>query len=324
MRTPSHIDIFRHIVAASLMLLAPAIHAQTDDSGEKSDGAGKGKLSFLVFGDWGWNGQNHQREMAATLAKESKSIGAGFIVSLGDNFQVNGVRSTQDPLWRLSYEDIYTDVALEKDWYCVLGNHDYHGNTQAEIDYSQISRRWHLPAHYYALHRTAGRNATVDLFFLDTPPLQRKYWDSPDQYPDIAKQDTAAQLRWLDSSLAASKATWKLVFGHHPVYTGGKHAPDLLDQPGRFARRFEKGGVDAYFAGHDHDLEHIVQPGSKVNYFVDGAHEVRPVKPTPASDFAVSVPGFMTVTVTRDTLRVRAVDVEGKLLREFPIVHAKN
>jgi hypothetical protein len=32
----------------------------------------------------------------------------------------------------------------------------------------------------------------------------------------------------------------------------------------------------------------------------------------------------MTVTITKDTLRVRAVDIDGKLLREFPIGHAKN
>jgi tartrate-resistant acid phosphatase type 5 len=317
-------DRFRTIAAASLLLLASTARCEKGEYEEKAEkGGGKG-LSFVVFGDWGWNGQNHQRELAATIGKEAANIDAEFIVSLGDNFQVNGVRSTQDPLWRLSYEDVYTDVSLEKNWYCVLGNHDYHGNTQAEIDYTQVSRRWNMPSHYYAVHKTSGKGVSVDLFFLDTPPLQRKYWAEPGEYPDIAKQDTAAQLRWLDSSLAASKATWKLVFGHHPVYSGGKHAPELQDMPPRFAQRFEKGGVDAYFAGHDHHLEHIRQPGSKVNYFIDGAHSVRPVKPTPATDFAVSAPGFMTVTITKDTLRVRAVDVDGKLLREFPIVHAKN
>jgi hypothetical protein len=48
---------------------------------------------------------------------------------------------------------------------------------------------------------------------------------------------------------------------------------------------------------------------------------VRPVKATAASDFAVSTPGFMTVTIGRDTLLVRAVDVDGKLLKAFPIAH---
>ena len=311
------------VVAASLLLAANA-RCEKAEHGDVPEEGERGRVSFLVFGDWGWNGYNNQKELAETMGKEAKNIGAQFIVSLGDNFQVNGVRSVQDPLWRLSYEDIYTNPSMEKDWYCVLGNHDYHGSTQAEIDYTQVSRRWHLPSHYYAIRKQVGKGATVDMFFLDTSPLQRKYWSSPEQYPDLNKQDTTAQLRWLDSSLAVSKATWKLVFGHHPVFTGGMHAPELLDMPSRFVDRFEKNGVDAYFAGHDHHLEHIRLPNSRVNYFVDGAHEIRPVTATPASDFAVSTPGFMTVTIKHDTLLVRAVDVNGNLLREFPITHPKS
>jgi 3',5'-cyclic AMP phosphodiesterase CpdA len=301
-------DRFRCVAACALAMGALPAH-----------GGDRG-ISFVVFGDWGWNGYNHQKELAETMGSEAKSVGAEFIVSLGDNFQVNGVRSVQDPLWRLSYEDIYTNPSLEKDWYCVLGNHDYHGNPQAEIDYTRVSRRWNMPARWYSVKKSIeGSGTTLEMFFLDTSPLQRKYWSEADHYSDLTSQDTVAQLRWLDSSLAASKADWKLVFGHHPVYSGGKHAPELADMPGRFAQRFEKGGVAAYFSGHDHHLEHIHQPGSHVHYFVDGAHEIRPVTPTPASDFAVSTPGFMTVSVGKDTLRVRAVGQDGKLLHQFAI-----
>lgn len=28
------------------------------------------------------------------------------------------------------------------EWYPILGNHEYRGNTQAVIDYSKVSRRW--------------------------------------------------------------------------------------------------------------------------------------------------------------------------------------
>ena len=42
-------------------------------------------------------------------------------------------------------------------WYGVLGNHEYRGNTQAMMDYSEISRRWNMPDRYYTLLRAVGR-----------------------------------------------------------------------------------------------------------------------------------------------------------------------
>ena len=39
----------------------------------------------------------------------------------------------------------------------------------------------------------------------------------------VKGQDTAAQRIWLEKTLGETPANikWKLVFGHHPVYTGG-------------------------------------------------------------------------------------------------------
>jgi len=311
---------------AALALFASTAACASNETTEKPKKPAKENvegLSFVVLGDWGWNGQGNQREIAARIDAMSKELDPEFFVSVGDNFQVSGVRSTQDPLWKRSYEDIYTAVVFEKDWYVVLGNHDYRGNTQAQIDYTKISRRWNMPSRYYVVNQTTESGISVDLFFIDTSPLQRKYWTETGKYPDVSKQDTTAQLRWLDSALAASKAQWKLVFGHHPVYSGGRHARDLLDQPTRFGTRFEKGGVNAYFSGHDHHLEHIRQPGGKVDYFIAGAHNIRPVTPTPASLFAKSVPGFMSVKVRKDSLIVTSTDVDGNTVDRAAIAPRK-
>ena len=51
----------------------------------------------------------------------------------------------------LNFESVYTDPSLECDWYVALGNHDYKGEVQAEIAYSKISRRWNMPARYFAV-----------------------------------------------------------------------------------------------------------------------------------------------------------------------------
>ena len=107
-------------------------------------------LNFIVMGDWGRNGADHQREVAVQMGKTANRIQSQFTISTGDNFYPSGVISEWDPLWRYSYEDIYTDFRLQWDWYPVLGNHDYKSNPEAQVKYSQISRRWRMPSRYYS------------------------------------------------------------------------------------------------------------------------------------------------------------------------------
>jgi hypothetical protein len=127
---------------ASICLLAAKAEAQEV---QKHEGA----LKFLVMGDWGRVGEDHQKPVADQMGKVAKQIGSEFVISTGDNFYPRGVQSEFDPLWKYSFEDIYTAFSLQWDWYPVLGNHDYGGNPDAQVAYSKISRRWRMPAHYY-------------------------------------------------------------------------------------------------------------------------------------------------------------------------------
>ena len=72
-----------------------------------------------------------------------------FVLATGDVHHFEGVRSVNDPLWMTNYELIYSHPELMIDWFPLLGNHEYRGNTQAVQDYSNISRRWTMPARYY-------------------------------------------------------------------------------------------------------------------------------------------------------------------------------
>lgn len=292
------------LAALALCALAPAAFAGED-------------LAFVVLGDWGWNGYKNQKLVADKMAEEAEAIDISFIVSTGDNFQVNGVRSVQDPLWNRSFENVYTHPVLEKDWYPVLGNHDYRGSTQAQIDYSKISRRWNLPARYYSIKQSVSDHADLEMFFLDTSPFQTRYHGKKKAgaYPDVPSQDTTAQLRWVDSALTASKAKWKLVFGHHPLHSGGeKHGQETGDMRRLFSERFEKLGVTAYFCGHDHHMEHVAPKGSAVQYFVNGAHSLRNATPGPDTRFCKVTAGFTTVQVREDSLIVRFLDTHRKVL----------
>jgi acid phosphatase len=274
----------------------------------------KACITFAAFGDWGWNGQYEQTHVADALGEIANVAGVGFIVSCGDNFQVDGVRSVTDPLWQENFENIYKNISLQVDWYPVLGNHDYKGNPQAEIDYSKISRRWNMPARYYVVHKEGCRGETsLDIYMLDTSPFQAMYYEN--DVHAVKGQDTTAQLRWLDSALAASKSRWKICVGHHSLYTGGEHGPELTEMPVRFEPIFSKYHVDAYFSGHDHDLEHITSKNSTVNFFVTGnGGEPRPVKKTEGTRFMSSDPGFMLVNVGADTMTVSAINTKAAVL----------
>ncbi|HSK12363.1 MAG TPA: metallophosphoesterase, partial [Phnomibacter sp.] len=100
-----------------------------------------GTLNFLVIGDWGRNGEDHQKLVAAQMGRTATQVKADFIVSTGDNFYPSGVISEHDPLFFFSFENIYTDFSLQWDWYVTLGNHDYKSDPDAQVRYTNISRR---------------------------------------------------------------------------------------------------------------------------------------------------------------------------------------
>jgi hypothetical protein len=193
-------------------------------------------VSFLAVGDWGRDGAFHQAEVAARMGETAKALDAAFVISVGDNFYEDGVASIDDPKWKTSFEDVYTAPSLQIPWYVALGNHDYHGNTQAQLDYAQASKRWNMLGRWYGSRQTSvtskGR-VGVDLFVLDTSPFIAAYHADGAKKVKVAGQRTAPQLRWLDAALAQSTADWKVVVGHHPIYSGGAHgapggSPELM------------------------------------------------------------------------------------------------
>jgi len=76
------------------------------------------------------------------------------------------------------------------------------------------------------------------------------------------------QKAWLTSELQRSGADWKVVLGHHPVYSGGSHGntEELLDELDPLLRKY---GAHIYFSGHDHNKQFIQHQG--MNYIISGA-----------------------------------------------------
>jgi hypothetical protein len=66
----------------------------------------------------------------------------------------------------------------------------------------------------------------VDFFLVDTSPFVLKYWnESKFDWRNVAPRDTyiANLLNDLEDALTGSKATWKIVVGHHPISSGCEH-----------------------------------------------------------------------------------------------------
>lgn len=246
-------------------------------------------ISLLALGDWGHDGSANQMAVAAKLGEVASRSGSRFIVSTGDNFYPSGVTSTKDPRWVRSFENVYTAPSLQIPWYAALGNHDHRGNIAAQVAYSLSSSRWKMPASYYAIAAPmAGGEAHV--FFIDTTEIigggEWLGW--------IANgRRGREQLAWLEQCLEASAARWKIVVGHHPVHSGGRHGgdPTLVREIQPLLERY---GVAMYVNGHDHCLQHVVVNG--VSYLTSGAgSKPNAVRPIAGTHFASEELGFLEI-----------------------------
>lgn len=271
-------------------------------------------FNFIVISDHGRNGYYHQQEVADMMAEVATACGVRFYVTGGDNFQYNGVQSVHDPLWTSSFENIYTHPSSLYDWYPALGNHDHGGNIQAQIDYSQISRRWRMPSNYYTIVRERNE-VSLRLVILDTQPMVTAL-SNPD--PTVQYYEAKAQLAWADSVLSVASEDWLIVVGHHPVYSAHPSRQNTEELVEHLIPILERHKVDFYIGAHDHIFQHMKAPGSKVDYFVNTAgSEVRASSENEMTVFAGSSPGFSICSATETELSIYFVGIDGKPMYRY-------
>jgi len=193
------------------------------------------------------------------------------------------MKGVDDPRWKTWWDQLYDPLGIQFD--ATLGNHDYgfQESPEAEILYSKKSPSWRMPATQYTY--TAG---SVQFFAIDAEVI------------------TAYQLEWLQKELTASKFRWKVVYGHHPIYSHEKHGDSQ-----RLIREllpFLKGRADVYLASHDHDMQHL-KPEGNLHFFVFGTGgKMRPIRRGPRSLFAESALGFAMLEADRSSLKMTFVD----------------
>jgi tartrate-resistant acid phosphatase type 5 len=246
--------------------------------------AGGETVRVLAFGDFG-DGNEPQKRVAAAMLRYHAQHRFDFAVTLGDNFYPTGMLSPLDPRWQTWWSALYDPLKIH--FYATLGNHDWNhpDSPAAEILFAHRSPSWRMPAAYYTFE--AG---SVQFFALDT---------------DIISE---AQLGWLTEELDKSRATWKVVYGHHPIYSAGQHE----DNDEKIAQLLPvlKGRADVYLAGHDHDMQHL-KPEGRLHFFVAGsAGKLRTIEPGPRSLFARGAHGFAVLEADARTLTVKFVEAD--------------
>ncbi|KAG2562575.1 hypothetical protein PVAP13_8KG272500 [Panicum virgatum] len=232
-----------------------------------------------------------------------------FVVSVGDNFYKNGLTGVDDKAFEESFTNIYTTKSLHKPWYTILGNHDYRGDALVQL--SPVLRN--LDNQWICMKSFVVNAEVADFFFVDTTPFVLK---------GVAPRETyiANLLKDLTCALKQSKATWKIVIGHHAIRSVSEHG-DTQELVQQLLPILKANGVDLYINGHDHCLEHISSRDSSLQYLTSGGGSKawRGIF-TPNTDkleFFYDGQGFMSLRLTNTEAHLAFYDVAGTVLHSW-------
>ncbi|GER53768.1 purple acid phosphatase 17 [Striga asiatica] len=259
------------------------------------------------------------------MGRIGEELDIDFVVSTGDNFYDNGLKGENDPLFLDSFTNIYTAKSLQKQWFAVLGNHDYRGDAVAQLSpyLRKIDSRW------LCLRSFVVDAEIAEFFFVDTTPFVDKYFTEPENHKydwrgvSPVNSYTANLLKDLESALMKSKARWKIVVGHHAIRSVSLHGDtrELVHRLLPILRAYE---VDLYLNGHDHCLEHISDRISPIQFMTSGGGSKAWRGDLNTSNdgdlrFFYDGQGFMSVEMTKSDVETIFYDVLGRVLHRWTV-----
>ncbi|MDH7514604.1 MAG: hypothetical protein QHI48_01835 [Bacteroidota bacterium] len=264
-------------------------------------------LSFFVIGSWGCGGAE-QRNVAEAIRRRHEQEAAAAVLTTGNNFLDEGVAGLDDPQWHSKFEAVFKGAGAYPPFYPTLGISDAKGKADAQILYSSVHGesdhpKWVMPGRCWtALFRANASSLAVRVTGIDTPLIME---GTPMERKEV--------LRVIDSLLGLNDAAWKIVVGHHPVYSNGRGG-NTLGMILSVQPLLEKHGVQAYFAGRDNDLQ-ILAPVRGVRYAVSGAAcRTSDTRWADNTLFTDSRFGFLWFQVNEREMLIQAVASDGTVL----------
>jgi 3',5'-cyclic AMP phosphodiesterase CpdA len=273
------------MAALALLLL---VGSGPDPAGAQAPAAGQKPspqtLHLLAVADTG-SGDSNQQAVGDQMAAVHRRQPVDLVLLGGDNIYPDGDLKRVEATFLRPYRAL---LAAGVPFHAALGNHDIRtGNGDPQVAY----RPFGMGGRWYSLRR-----GPVEIFVIDTNV------NAPWQH----------QKPWLRRALAASTAPWKLVVGHHPIYSSGLYGDDP-SAAARLGPLFRQYGVQLYINGHEHHYERS-KPIDGTTYLVvgGGGAAIRPVLPKERSARAISVYSFAELTATARELKLEAWDRQGR------------
>ncbi|MEH1923081.1 metallophosphoesterase family protein [Nostoc sp.] len=241
-------------------------------------------LRFVSVADTG-TGAKGQYAVARAMNAYHKQNPYDLVVLAGDNIYNNGEIEKINEVFERPYQPLLKQGVK---FQACLGNHDIRtANGDLQVKYVGFN----MKGRYYTFRR-----GTVQFFALDTN----------------GNADWKNQLSWLEKELSISNAPWKVVFGHHPIYSSGQYGsnPDFIKT---FTPLFQKYGVQLYINGHEHNYERT-RAINGTTYLVCGAGAGnRPVGRSEWTGYSTSDLSFASYEVYKDRIEISAIATDNRV-----------
>lgn len=245
------------------------------------------QLRVALVGDVG-DGGARADAVAAAIEDQSANDRYDILMLLGDNVYPSG---DPDRIEETVFGPFGPVLDRGTDLFAILGNHDdTEGTGDAQLEALGMPDRW------YAVRRGDVLGIALD----STDPTNPE------------------QLAWLEETLAATDAPWRMVGLHHPPYSSGLHGSSTQVREA-FVPIFERYGVQIVFSGHEHDYQRT-DPIDGITYVVSGAGSR--TRRTGVDDFtavAWSTHHYIDLNVYADRVLLRAIDQDGDQFDEAVI-----
>jgi 3',5'-cyclic AMP phosphodiesterase CpdA len=244
----------------------------------------KTSVRLLAVADTG-SGNSRQQAVADQMAAVHRSRPVDLVLLAGDNIYPDGDLKRVEKTFLTPYRAL---LSAGVPFHAALGNHDIRtGNGDPQVAYPPFG----MKGRWYSLRR-----GPLEVFVIDTNTNARWQHQKP----------------WLQKALAASTAPWKVVVGHHPIYSSGFYGDDSV-AAARLGPLFRRYGVQLYINGHEHHYERS-KPIDGTTYLIvgGGGASLRAVVPDEHSARAQSVHSFAEITATPTELKLVAWDEKGR------------